>query len=143
MISITRSWSKCFLARSTAATAYAAREKYSKLYGMWHTDIGPLNQVIHIWQYDSLQQRADIRAAAAKDPSGLWPPKGADLIVFSGGSSVGERTESPQKLPNRPWMRQVSQSPRKDREWMRQQRAEFSPALHMPPEQPFVVSPAT
>ena len=68
-------WEKGF------ATAYAAREKYSKLYGMWHTDIGPLNQVIHIWQYDSLQQRADIRAAAAKDPSGLWPPKGADLIV--------------------------------------------------------------
>ena len=68
-------WEKGF------ATAYAAREKYSKLYGMWHTDIGPLNQVIHIWQYDSLQQRADIRAAAAKDPSGLWPPKGADMIL--------------------------------------------------------------
>ena len=68
-------WEKGF------ATAYAAREKYSKLYGMWHTDIGPLNQVIHIWQYDSLQQRADTRAAAAKDPSGLWPPKGADLIM--------------------------------------------------------------
>ena len=61
--------------------AYPTREKYSKLYGMWHTDIGPLNQVIHIWQYDSLQQRADIRAAAAKDPSGLWPPKGADMIM--------------------------------------------------------------
>ena len=49
------------------------REKYSKLYGMWHTDFGPLNQAIHIWQYDSLQQRADIRAAAAKDPSGNGP----------------------------------------------------------------------
>jgi hypothetical protein len=68
-------WEKGF------AEAYVAREKYSKLYGMWHTDIGPLNQVIHIWQYDSLQQRADIRATAAKDPSGLWPPKGGDLIV--------------------------------------------------------------
>ena len=57
------------------------RDKYSKLGGMWHTEFGPLNQAIHIWQYDSLQQRADIRAAAAKDPSGKWPPKGADLIV--------------------------------------------------------------
>ena len=25
------------------------REKYSKLGGFWHTEIGPLNQVIHIW----------------------------------------------------------------------------------------------
>ncbi len=62
------------------AEAYTVREKYSRLYGMWHTEIGPLNQVIHIWAYDNLQQRADIRAAAAKDPSGKWPPHGTDLL---------------------------------------------------------------
>ena len=61
--------------------AYAAREKYSKLGGMWHTEIGPLNQVIHVWPYESMQQRADTRAAAAKDPSGLWPPKTTELLV--------------------------------------------------------------
>jgi hypothetical protein len=61
--------------------AYAAREKYSKLGGMWHTEIGPLNQVIHVWAYESMQQRADTRAAAAKDPSGLWPPKTTELLV--------------------------------------------------------------
>jgi hypothetical protein len=61
--------------------AYAAREKYSKLGGMWHTEIGPLNQVIHVWQYESMQQRADTRTAAAKDPSGLWPPKTTELLV--------------------------------------------------------------
>jgi hypothetical protein len=63
------------------AEAYTVREKYSRLYGMWHTEIGPLNQVVHIWSYDDLQQRADIRAAAAKDPSGKWPPRGTDLLV--------------------------------------------------------------
>ncbi len=63
------------------AEGYKAREKYSKLGAMWHTEIGPLNQVIHVWQYESLQQRADIRATAAKDPSGLWPPKTNDLLV--------------------------------------------------------------
>src|SRR4051794_6109560 len=57
------------------------RDKYSKLGGMWHTEFGPLNQVIHIWQYDNLQQRADIRAQASKDASGKWPPKSGDLIV--------------------------------------------------------------
>ena len=70
-------WEKNF------AEAYPVREKYSKLYGMWHTDIGPLNQAIHIWQYDSLQQRADVRAAAAKDASGAWPPKGGPDFILS------------------------------------------------------------
>src|SRR5262245_53192700 len=61
--------------------AYAVREKYSPLGGMFTVDIGPLNQVVHIWQYESLQQRADIRAAAAKDPSGAWPPASGDAIL--------------------------------------------------------------
>jgi hypothetical protein len=49
------------------------REKYSKLAAFWHTDIGPLNQVIHVWSYESLDERARIRAEAAKDPH--WPPR--------------------------------------------------------------------
>jgi len=61
--------------------AYPTRSKYSPLYGYWHTEIGPLNQVVHIWPYENLQQRADIRAAAAKDPSGQWPPPPGDLVV--------------------------------------------------------------
>ena len=61
--------------------AYPTRAKYSPLYGFFQTEIGPLNQVVHIWAYDSLQQRADIRAQAAKDPSGKWPPVGVDLLV--------------------------------------------------------------
>jgi NIPSNAP protein len=57
------------------------RSRYSPLYGMWHTEIGPLNQVVHIWAYESLQQRADVRAAAAKDGSGKWPPNTSELLV--------------------------------------------------------------
>src|SRR5690554_2768107 len=63
------------------AEAYEVRQKYSKLGGMWHTELGPLNQVIHIWPYESLQQRAEIREAAAKDPSGKWPPNTSELLV--------------------------------------------------------------
>jgi hypothetical protein len=62
------------------AAAYPVRAKYSPLYGFWHTEIGPLNQLVHIWAYESLQQRADVRAAAAKDPSGAWPPPNRDLL---------------------------------------------------------------
>ena len=63
------------------AEALPVRLKYSPLVAFWHVEIGPLNQVLHLWRYDSLQERADVRAAAAKDPSGMWPPKGLDLIV--------------------------------------------------------------
>ncbi len=63
------------------AEAYPTRQKYSSLFGYFHTEIGPLNQLVHIWAYDNLQQRADIRAAAAKDPSGKWPPHGTDLLL--------------------------------------------------------------
>lgn len=63
------------------AEAYTVREKFSPLYGYFYTEIGPLNQLVHIWGYESLQQRADIRAAASKDPSGKWPPRGQDLLM--------------------------------------------------------------
>ena len=63
------------------AEAYPTRQKYSPLFGYFHTEIGPLNQLVHIWAYDNLQQRADIRAAATKDPSGKWPPQGTDMLL--------------------------------------------------------------
>ncbi|MBI4234378.1 MAG: NIPSNAP family protein [Chloroflexi bacterium] len=55
------------------------RERYSRLGAFWHTEIGPLNQVIHVWPYESLEQRTALRAAAAKDPH--WPPRVHDLVV--------------------------------------------------------------
>jgi hypothetical protein len=55
------------------------RQKYSPLAGFWHTEIGPLNQVIHAWSYENLQQRTEIRAKAAEDPN--WPPKIQDMIL--------------------------------------------------------------
>jgi len=62
--------------------AYSVRKQYSNLGGMFHTELGPLNQILHFWPYESLQQRHDIRAKAAKDPSGKWPPQGTnDLLV--------------------------------------------------------------
>jgi hypothetical protein len=53
--------------------AITAREKHSKLGAFWHTEIGPLNQIIHVWPYESLQHRTDVRAAAAQEVG--WPPK--------------------------------------------------------------------
>lgn len=55
------------------ANALPHRLQYSPLAAFWHTEIGPLNQVIHVWPYESLDERARIRAAAAQDPH--WPPQ--------------------------------------------------------------------
>ena len=54
------------------AAALPHREKYSKLGAFWHTEIGPLNQVIHVWPYESVEERNSIREEAGKDPN--WPP---------------------------------------------------------------------
>jgi NIPSNAP protein len=70
------------------ADALEVRSQYSALYGFWHTDIGPLNQVVHIWAYESLQQRASIRAAVARDPSGKWPPQNTNDMVISQESDI-------------------------------------------------------
>ena len=55
------------------------RLEYSKLGGFWHTEVGPLNQVVHIWPYDDLNQRADVRARAVADEK--WPPDNNEFIV--------------------------------------------------------------
>src|SRR5574341_364539 len=55
------------------AEAVPPPEKYSPLGAFWHTELGPLNQIIHVWPYENLQQRTEISAQAAKDPH--WPPK--------------------------------------------------------------------
>ena len=59
--------------------AYEKRRKYSELAAFWHTEIGPLNQIIHVWGYKDLEERNRVREAAVKD--GVWPPKIAEFIV--------------------------------------------------------------
>ena len=64
---------------SRFGAAYEYRKKYSELAAFWHTEIGPLNQIIHVWGYQDLAERTKIREAAVKD--GTWPPKTAEFIV--------------------------------------------------------------
>jgi hypothetical protein len=58
---------------------YEKRKKYSELFAFWHTEIGPLNQIIHVWPYKDLEERARIRAAAVKDK--VWPPATSEFLV--------------------------------------------------------------
>ena len=59
--------------------ALPIREKHSKLAGIWYTEVGDLNQVIHIWPYESFEARTEARAAAMKEPG--WPPATRDLMI--------------------------------------------------------------
>lgn len=48
--------------------AMPVREKYSKPVGLWITEAGQPNEVVHIWAYPDLNARAAARAAAVQDP---------------------------------------------------------------------------
>ncbi len=48
--------------------AMPGRERFSKNVCVWTTIAGQPNEVCHMWAYDSLDRRAEIRAAALADP---------------------------------------------------------------------------
>ena len=52
-----RQWLDAFTA------ALPAREKYSKIVGLWQTEAGQPNEVCHIWAYPDLNARAEARGA--------------------------------------------------------------------------------
>ena len=58
--------------------AYDSRKKYSELTAFLHTEIGPLNEIVHIWGYQDLADRARVRADSSKDAN--WPPKIQEFI---------------------------------------------------------------
>lgn len=50
--------------------------------GYYYTDIGPLNQIVHMWAYEDLKERSERRAKMAAHPK--WQamiPKVRPLIV--------------------------------------------------------------
>jgi NIPSNAP len=59
--------------------AYEVRKKHSELVAFLHTEIGPLNEIVHIWPYPDLNERARVRAGLAKETG--WPPKIQEFIV--------------------------------------------------------------
>lgn len=59
--------------------ALPKREQLSKLGAFWHTEVGPLNQIIHVWPYESFQHRIETRTESVK--TGVWPPPIQEFIV--------------------------------------------------------------
>lgn len=56
------------VAKNSGTVARGIRgDNYGKLLGYWMTEVGPLNQVIHLWEYESLNERARLRAELGKN----------------------------------------------------------------------------
>ena len=59
------------------------KDDYGKLEGYWSTEIGPLNQVLHMWSYNSFDERARMRTELAKNSrwTGEYVPLIRPLLV--------------------------------------------------------------
>jgi hypothetical protein len=67
------------VAKNAAEVGRAIRgDNYGKLEGYWITEIGPLNQVMHLWSYPDLNERARLRGELARNPR--WTGEYVPLI---------------------------------------------------------------
>ncbi len=63
------------------AEGLALHTKYLPLLGYFTSDIGPLNQVITLWGYDSMAQREELRTQLYADPAWIaFGPKTTHVI---------------------------------------------------------------
>ena len=58
---------------------YEHRKKFSELAVFWYSEIGPLNEIIHVWPYADAAERDRVRAEASASPH--WPPPIREHIV--------------------------------------------------------------
>jgi hypothetical protein len=70
----TAQWLECW------AKGMTVRQNFSKPVGIWYSELGELNRIVHLWPYDHLQHRHDVRRAAIKDP--LWRDTVATLATL-------------------------------------------------------------
>lgn len=58
------------------------REKHSRAFGVWRTQAGDVDRIIHLWPYRDLAQRDAVRAAvAAEEDWQVFVRKAYNLLV--------------------------------------------------------------
>ena len=80
------------------AEGLTARLQFSKLLGLWLSEVGGLNRVVHVWPYESFEDREKIGAEARK--TGKWPPKTQEFIITQENKIIQPAPFSP-PLPER------------------------------------------
>lgn len=56
------------------------RKKISRLIGFFHTVVGDLNRVLHIWEYENSAHREEVRSKTLSQS--WWPPLKAEKITY-------------------------------------------------------------
>lgn len=74
------------------------REKYSKNVGLWQTEMGQLNEVVHLWAYRDLNDWVAVRAKAVQDPEWqVFLGKSAPLLAEMQSVVLNPTAFSPMK----------------------------------------------
>ena len=63
----------------TWQAAMPAREQLSPLVGCWYKESGGNDNFIHMWAYESFEERLRIREHAKT--TGIWPPKSSARLL--------------------------------------------------------------
>lgn len=74
------------------------RDKYTRRVGLWQTQAGQLNEVVHMWAYRDLNDRADARAKLGQDPA--WQAflgKAMPLLAHMQAIVLNPASHSPMK----------------------------------------------
>jgi NIPSNAP len=74
------------------------RDKYTRRVGLWQTQAGQLNEVVHMWAYRDLNDRADARAKLGQDPA--WQSflgKAMPLLAHMQAIVLNPASHSPMK----------------------------------------------
>src|SRR5689334_25306381 len=79
------------------AAGIDARAKLSRFGGFWRSEVGTLNQIIHVWPYKDLNERAAIRAKAIE--MGVWPVKIQEFMLEMESKILHAAPFSPQFEP--------------------------------------------
>ena len=58
---------------------FEKRQKISRLLGMFYSEFGDLNRVMHIWEFEDASHRDEVRAESMKQS--WWPPQNAPIIL--------------------------------------------------------------
>ena len=101
--------------------ALPARAKVSPLAAFWHTEVGPLNRVIHVWPYDDLggahpaARRGDKAAGLAAQCPGIRS-RAAERHLSPGAVLAGARAAPARQSLRDPHLHlQAGRHPRRDR----------------------------
>eukprot|EP01133_Synstelium_polycarpum_P015021 gene15021-17766_t len=89
---------RSYVAKPGAETfqkGFEERRKLSEPVGVFYSELGQLNTVVHLWPYTNFEERTNVREAAIKNP--VWKQTVDDLMPLL--DSMSNKTLIPVEFP--------------------------------------------